>query len=81
MISYKNRNVFIAEPEKAVLDFLYYHHEMQTVEDFEAWRIDIDEVKNTLDKTKFLEYVQKCPKKVVQKRAKNFITYIYGNVA
>ncbi len=81
MISYKNHMIFIAEPEKAVLDFLYYHYEIQTVEDFYEWRIDRDEVQNILDKNKFLLYLQKCPKKAVQKRAKSFITYIYKDVA
>ena len=56
--------VYIAEPEKAILDQLYMMSKGKTVSDASEWSL-ID-----LDKTKFLKYAKKFPKKVQNKARK-----------
>lgn len=52
------KGVYLAEPEKAILDQLYMMGKGKTTSDTSEWSL-ID-----LDKTKFLKYAKKFPKKV-----------------
>lgn len=79
IIQHRNHSIFIAEPEKAILDYLYYHYEMTHEEDFTEWRIDTQEVKNIINTAKIVQYSKNCPKKSVQERVHNFIAYVYSH--
>ena len=57
-------NIYIAEPEKAVLDQLYMISRGKTVSDTNEWSLV------GLNKNKFLKYAKRFPKKV-QNEAKN----------
>ena len=59
--------IYLAEPEKAILDQLYMIGKGKTVSDTTEWSL-ID-----IDRTKFLKYAQKFPKKV-QSQAKKLIS-------
>lgn len=59
-------NIYIAEPEKAVLDQLYIASRGKAIIDANEWSLV------NLNKTKFLKYAKKFPKKV-QKEAKKLI--------
>lgn len=55
--SIDNQYFKIAEPEKAILDYLYLHPKMQSEEDFEAWRINRDWLEREIDKEKLERYL------------------------
>lgn len=80
LLPYRDRNIIIADPEKALLDYLYYHDDLHSIEAFDEWRIDISEVLSRIDKNKLIQYSTQCPKKAVQYRVSLFISYIYDNV-
>ena len=49
----------LAEPEKALLDYLYLNlGRINTPADFESIRLNREEMKNTLDRSKFLTYLK-----------------------
>lgn len=60
-------DIYIAEPEKAVLDQLYIVSRGKAITDTNEWSLI------GLDRTKFLKYAKKFPKKV-QKEAKRLVS-------
>jgi len=59
----KFRPYFIAEPEKAILDFLYLHPQYNSIEDVKGLRLDI-ETFNDLDHKKLDVYSKAFPSRV-----------------
>lgn len=47
----------IAEPEKAILDFLYFRADIKTADDIEELRINADEYKGIIDERKLDKYL------------------------
>ncbi|MEK7257595.1 MAG: hypothetical protein AAB316_22760, partial [Bacteroidota bacterium] len=71
-----NRRFKIATPEKAVLDYLYFHREMNSFDDFEAWRIDADSLKTLLDPEKTKAFLALFGNKSLEKRMGKLLKYI-----
>lgn len=65
-----NNGIYIAEPEKALLDQLYMISRSKASKDISEWSLV------NLKKNKFIEYSRKYPKSV-QKRAKD-LTLKFG---
>ncbi|USN56284.1 MAG: hypothetical protein H6766_04385 [Candidatus Peribacteria bacterium] len=70
----------MAEPEKAIIDYLYYHHEMDDADAFDEWRIDSDEVRMVIDREKLEYYGQRYSNQKLRERVNRFIAYIYEDV-
>lgn len=59
--SWNNHHYALARPEKAIIDYLYLHHEMQTIEDINALRWNAVEIKKRVsaDRMKlYEEYIE-----------------------
>ena len=74
----KIHNVIVAEPEKAILDYLYFNSNLKTVSDFVEMRINIDSFRKNVDLEKFQTYLNAFKNKSLVKRAKVFLNTI-GN--
>jgi len=72
--------VLIAEPEKAVLDYLYLHPEIQTAQDMEAIRLNQESL-DSLDWEKLAQYLELFNSRALEKRVRVFIqTYHYAQL-
>lgn len=65
------RPILMAEPEKAILDFLYLHPELEHVADIEALRLNSHELER-LDEQRMIKYLQLFDNKALNKRFKLF---------
>lgn len=63
--------VLMAEAEKALLDFLYLHSRLKTIEDLEALRFNYMELHNSIDWSKMEKYALAFDSKVLDKRIMN----------
>ena len=52
-----SRSFSLATPEKAILDYLYLHSEITSVEDLEGLRFNIDLINSIIDKGKLNTYL------------------------
>ncbi len=68
--------VLIADPEKAILDYLYLHPEIKTADDFIEMRINADSFRDKVDLKKFLMYANAFKSKALLKRVKIFLKTI-----
>lgn len=66
----------IADPEKAILDYLYVNPHLKTENDFNEIRINSDEFKFLINLEKFQKYLETINNKKLTKRAKIFLTTI-----
>lgn len=64
--------VLIAEPEKAILDFLYLNSRLHHLEDFAALRINTDAIKATINWRKLLLYGKVFDSHTLTKRIRLF---------
>jgi predicted transcriptional regulator of viral defense system len=72
--------VLMAEPEKAILDYLYLHPEIQTVADMEALRFNAD-VLEGINWEKFVSYLSLFKSRALEKRVLVFKqTYHYAQL-
>lgn len=71
---YNNQVIKIAEPEKAVLDFLYLNPSLKTVDDFSELRVNEHELKEIINKIKLLKYLRQFNNKSLAKRLNLFLT-------
>lgn len=76
LVDFGKQKILIAEPEKAVLDYLYVHPNLKTAADFEGMRINADEFKSQINLEKFQKYLEAFSNKQLSKRAKIFLTII-----
>lgn len=60
--------VLMAEPEKAILDFLYLTHSIRTMADMEGLRLNITELNNSIDWGKLEKYAACFESSVLNKR-------------
>lgn len=74
LIDFGRQKILLADPEKAVLDYLYLHPNMKTIADFAEMRINVDEFKEQIDREKFEKYLAIFENKALSKRAKIFLT-------
>ena len=66
----------IADMEKTVLDYLYFHPDMLEDVDFSGWRFNSHEFKSRADMAKFKRYEAAFHSKELSKRVSAFISYI-----
>lgn len=66
----------MAEPEKAILDFLYLKSTLNTVEDFEAMRFNGDAITEKLDLQKLNTYIKIIESPTLSKRLKIFKKFL-----
>ncbi len=66
----------IANIEKAVLDFLYFHPEIKLIEDLQALRWNSDLLRIEVNKLRFSQYLQIFNKKSLNLRVNTFMEYI-----
>jgi len=70
------QKILIAEPEKAILDYLYLHPELKTANDFKEMRIDKDSFFEKINLNKFENYLKAFDKKALIKRTNIFLKTI-----
>jgi len=73
------QNVMMAEPEKAILDYLYLHPNLKRADDFSGMRINTDSFREQVDPKKFQTYLEAFESKALTKRAKIFLTTIQND--
>ena len=78
IIESKNLKFKIAEPEKAILDYLHMNHNINTEEDFSAIRFNNSNIKLEVDFDKLEKYAFLFDSKVLVKRISKFKKYIHA---
>jgi predicted transcriptional regulator of viral defense system len=71
-----NRSFRIASLEKALVDYLYYKNELNTLTDIESLRLNKDVLKKEINYNLLLSYTKLCKNKELQKRVNNLIKYL-----
>lgn len=79
LIDFERQKILLAEPEKAVLDYLYINPRLKTVDDFLGMRINVDEFKLQINLGKFQKYLETFNNKQLSKRTKIFLTIIHND--
>ncbi len=67
----------IAEPEKALLDFLYLRPTIATSDDFEALRLNVDQVKMDINPAKLEAYCSLFNTHSLSERVRVFLKYTF----
>lgn len=78
---YRNQNYKIAEIEKAVLDYLYFHPEMSDEAALYEWRFNGEEFLAKVNMEKFQKYLEAFETKSLERRAKRFLKFLGANNA
>ncbi len=71
-----NRLFKIANPEKAVLDYLYLNPNIQTIADFEGLRWNRSQLKDLMDEAIFDQYTKIFDKRALKNRVDRFKEYL-----
>ena len=76
LITFNNFRFKMAEPEKALLDYLYLHPEISSEDHFEGLRLNTFEIKQQVNFDTLNNYTAYINSKSLAKRVKNFIKFI-----
>ena len=76
LVKYDQKSFKIAEPEKAILDYLYFNHQLKTPDDFKAIRIDLDSFHEHVSKDRLISYLSVYKQKTFKTRVTNFMRFI-----
>ena len=76
LIEFNRQKLLLADPEKAILDYLYLHPRLKTADDFQSLRINSDEFNRQFNPDKFQQYLNAFESKALTRRAKIFLTAI-----
>jgi hypothetical protein len=79
LIQQGSKTVKIAEPEKAVLDFIYFNPSLRTPSEFGSLRINEDIFFQRIDLTKLDAYMKKYLQKTFTQRMNNLIGFLSLN--
>ncbi len=71
------QRVMMATPEKTVLDVLYLHPDVNTAEDFEAWRFDEAGMLAALDRHRMQEYLAVIGSPTLHQRYERFNKWLH----
>lgn len=74
LVDFRNQKILLADPEKAVLDYLYIHPNLKTADDFRGMRLNMDEFKLGINLERFSKYLKMFGSKSLTKRATVFLT-------
>jgi predicted transcriptional regulator of viral defense system len=70
VIRYNNWPIKFAEPEKAILDYLYLNSQLKKIEDLKALRLNKDQILSTIDNKKFARYLSAFNCHALEKRVR-----------
>lgn len=73
LLELNNQKVLMAEPEKALLDYLYFTPSMQTEDDFKSLRINRDQFSEQVNPKRLTELAEAFAQKRLQLRVKLFL--------
>lgn len=76
LLPFGNQKIFLAEPEKAILDYLYINPRLKTADDFKEMRINRAEFNSQISHDKFKKYLDLFGSKSLKKRAIIFLNHI-----
>lgn len=76
MIDYGKQKILLAEPEKAVLDYLYLNPRLKAADDFREIRINKQEFLEIIDFTKLQRYLKAFENKSLSSRVKIFLNTV-----
>lgn len=76
MEQYKDFRIKIAEPAKAILDFLYFNPHLNSTDHFFELRLNIWEIREKLDQTVFERYLEIFSSKSLETRAKCLLQFL-----
>lgn len=74
--NFENKPFKIAQPEKAVLDYLYFHPGLKNVEDFRGLRINVDVFWQKVGEQTFYDLLGRFKNKSLENRSNTFIRFI-----
>jgi hypothetical protein len=81
LADFGRQKLLLAEPEKAILDYLYVNPRLKTANDFEGMRINADEFRAQIDFERFQKYLETFNNKALSRRVKIFLTTIKNDNA
>ena len=70
------QKILIADPEKAILDYLYLNPRLKSENDFKEMRINEQSFSENIDLKRFQKYLKNFNNKALTKRANNFLKAI-----
>ena len=76
VIENNDRPFTFATPEKAILDYLYLHSEISTIDDLEGLRFNTEIINSTIDKERFNTYLNLFDNLELNNRSKLLLEYI-----
>lgn len=76
LIEYKGKSFKIASPEKAVLDYFYFHPELKNNGDFAEIRMNKDIFFEVINEKKLKIFLKKFPQKILTKRLSSFLGFM-----
>ncbi len=79
LVDFGKQKILLADPEKAVLDYLYVNSKLKTANDFEGMRINLEEFSSQVDLDKFQKYLEDFHNKQLSRRVKLFLTTIQND--
>ena len=77
LIELNGLTIALASPEKAILDYLYLHSSLISIEDFEGLRWNKEIIKS-FDIQRFSDYLQLFNSKRVSRRFQLLLKYIHA---
>jgi len=77
LVELNGLTIALAKPEKAILDYLYLHSNLRSIEDFEGLRWNKEIIKS-FDFQRFSDYLQLFNSKIVSKRFQLLLKYIHA---
>ena len=72
LVTNGRKTVRIASPEKAVLDYLYFHPDLKTQEDMVSVRFNTQQAVERIDRKKFQSFLERFGSKALSRRARLF---------
>jgi predicted transcriptional regulator of viral defense system len=79
LVPFGNFYFKIATPEKAILDFLYLHPEMINEGHFYEWRLNLPEIKRSVDLDNLRQYSEALHSKALIRRVELLIRFIQNS--
>ena len=76
VIENNDRPFTLATPEKAILDYLYLHSEISTIDDLEGLRFNTEIINSTIDKERFNTYLNQFDNLELNNRSKLLLKYL-----
>ena len=79
LVEFDSETIFIAQPEKAILDYLYLKPHFNSLSDFKALRFDKEMITEAINLKRFNLYTDLFNNKALKHRADTLLRYIKDN--